>query len=78
MLGVYIIPTLCWNGQFEVMRKKADESIIKLINTNINIDQAYTYFNVYFTTSIYFRTGIVQLNEKQEAELKRIYKVLIL
>jgi len=50
----------------------------KLINTNMKINQAYIYFNKYFTTSIYFRTGIVQLNKKQEAELKRIFEAPIL
>ena len=48
------------------------------MTTTIDTTQAYLYFNVYFMTSIYFGSGVIELNKKQEAELKRIYKGLIL
>ena len=36
------------------------------------------YFNIYFITSVYFSAGIIELNDKQEKELQRIYEALIL
>jgi len=36
------------------------------------------YYNVYMIKSVYFRSGIVELNNKQEIELRRIYEELLL
>ena len=73
-LGMYINPFLNWKSQFEVMRKKLHVLIIKLVNTDINPYQAAVYYNVYMIKSIYFDCRIVELTEKQEKELRRIYK----
>jgi len=77
-LGIYITPSLCWDRYFQSIRKKAHKLIMKLMNINIAIDQAYIYFNIYFLLSVYFGVGIISLNEKQEKEIKCIYKELIL
>ena len=60
------------------MRRKANESVTKLMTTDINTNQAYLYFNIYFISSIYFGFGIIELNQKQEVELKWIYEAPIL
>lgn len=73
-LGVHLNPALSWKGQFEVMRKKMDTSIKKLMNMEINTYQAAIYFNVYMIKSVYFGCGIVKLNKQQEKELRRIYE----
>ena len=77
-LGVFMNPALTWKGQFEVMRKKINDSIIKLKNMDINSYQASVYYNIYLIKTVYFGCGIIELNDKQERELKRIYKEPIL
>jgi len=74
ILGVHINPSLSWNDQFEVMRKKLHILITKMMNTDVNTYQAAVYYNVYIIKSIFFGCGIVELNEQQERELQRIYK----
>ena len=73
-LGVYLNPTLCWKGQFEIMRKKLHDSITKMMNIELNPYQASVYYHVYMIKSVFFGCGVIQLNEKQEIELKRLYE----
>ena len=73
-LGVHINPSLSWDDQFEVMRKKLYISITKMMNTDVNAYQAAVYYNVYMIKSVFFGCGIIELNEQQERELRRIYK----
>ena len=73
-LGVHLSPSLCWKGQFEVMRKKLHESITKIMNIDINPYQASVYFNVYMIKSVFFGCGVINLNEKQELELRKLYE----
>jgi len=73
-LGVYINPSLCWKSQFEVMKRKLQISITKLVNTDINPYQAALYYNAYMIKSVYFGCGIVDLSEKQEIALQQIYE----
>ena len=73
-LGVHLTPALSWKGQFEVMRKKINLSICKIINMDINSYQVYIYFNVYMIKSVFFGYGVIELNSREEEELKRIYK----
>jgi len=56
------------------MRKKLNISTTKLMSTDINPFQAAIYYNAYMIKSVYFGCGIVELNQSQEKELKRIYK----
>jgi hypothetical protein len=77
-LGVFMTPALTWKGQFETMRKKMHESIVKIMNMDVNSYQASIFFNIYLIKTVYFGCGIVVLNEKQERELKRIYEEPIL
>jgi len=56
------------------MKEKISKSITKLINTDINMQQAYLYFNVYLTRSVFFGSNIVELTPLQEKELMRIYE----
>ena len=41
---------------------------------DINSYQACMYFNVYMIKSVFFGCGVIELNLKEEKELKRIYK----
>ena len=41
---------------------------------DINTYQAAIYFNIYMIKSVYFGCGVIELNEKQEKELRRIYE----
>ena len=78
ILGVMITPSLNWTSQFELMQKKMDESVTKLMATSINTQQAYLYFNIYLVTSVYFSVGIIELYNQQIVELKRIYEAPLL
>ena len=51
-----------------------DKSVSKLISTSINPFQAHIYYNAYMIKSVYFGCGIVELSDKQEEELKRLYE----
>ena len=67
-------PSLSWLGQFEVMRRKLNDSITKLILMQINLFQAAIYYNARMIKSVHFGCGAVELNHRQEKELKRICK----
>ena len=73
-LGVHLTPALNWKGQFEVMRKKMHQSITSIMNMDINAFQASIYFNVYMIKAVFFGCGVIELNPKEEVELKRIYE----
>ena len=77
-LGVHLTPALNWTGQFEVMRKKLNQSITKIMNMDINSFQACVYFNTYMIKSVFFGCGVIELNQKQEKELKRLYEAPML
>ena len=44
----------------------------------MNSFQVCIYFNMYLTRYIFFRCRVVEIIEKQEKELKRIYEVPLL
>ena len=46
------------------------QSVKKIINTDINPFQISIYFNVYMIKSVFIGYGVVDLNKKEEAELK--------
>ena len=71
---MHINPSLSWDDQFEVMQKKMHISITKMMNTDVNEYQPAVYYNVYMIKSVFFGCGIVELNEQQERELRRIYE----
>ena len=73
-LGVHVTPTLNWKGKFEVMKRKLNVSIIKLMQTNKNPFHAATCCYTCMAKSVYFGCGIVKLSRKQEDELKRIHE----
>ena len=50
----------------------------KIINVYLNYYQISIYYNIYVLTSVYFGYGITKLDDKEEAELMKIYEVLIL
>ena len=50
------------------------QSITKIMNMDINSYQACMYFNVYMIKSVFFGYGVIELNSKEEKELKRIYE----
>ena len=60
------------------MKQKMSQSIAKIMNTNMNAYQTHIYFNMYLVKSIFFRSGIISLNEKQLRILEKMYKVPIL
>ena len=63
-------PTLNLKGRFEVMKKKLNALISKLMQTDINLFRAATHHNTCIMKSVYFGCGIVELTNKQEDELK--------
>ena len=77
-LGVYVTPALLWKSHFEIMRKKVNEAIVKLSVVEMNHHQTAIYYNVYMLTSVYFRSGIIELDEKEEIELMRITEPALL
>ena len=44
------------------------------MNMDINLYQAYIYFNMYMIKSVFFGCGVIELNSREEEELKRIYE----
>jgi hypothetical protein len=44
----------------------------------MSITQAYSYYNMYLTCSVYFRYAITELTNKQEKILIKIYEKIIL
>ena len=64
MLGVYISPTIIWDWQFEVIADKMRIVTAKLHHIKIHHQQAYLFYNAYFTKSIYFGAEIMQLNKE--------------
>ena len=67
-----------WKGQFEVIRSKMAALITKLMNLEINSYQASIYYHVYMIKAVFFGCRVVELYLKEEEELKRIYKKLLL
>ena len=57
------------------MKENLISSVKKLIITEITTYQAYTFFNMYVTHSIYFGYKVIELISKQENQIKKIYKV---
>ena len=77
-LEVYVTPALSWKSHFEIMRKKVNEAVVKLSIVEMNYHQTVIYYNVYMLTSIYFRSRIIELDEKEEIELMRITEPALL
>ena len=46
--------------------------------TEISLYQAYIFFNMYLLRSVFFGCSMVEISEKQEKELKKIYEILLL
>ena len=44
------------------------------MNIDINSYQVCIYFNVYMIKSVFFGCGVIELNPREEKELKRIYE----
>ena len=77
-LGVYMTPTLKWVQQFEKMKEKMYRVMSKLRSTPLSITNTYVYFNIYLIKQVYFGSGVLNLNPKQEEELMKISKVTLL
>ena len=50
------------------------DSVKKLTATIISPFQAYMYFNMYMTRSVFFGCEVIEFSKAQTEELKRIYK----
>ena len=61
-LGVYIIPSLNWKGQFIIIYEKMEEVAGRLKNVNIYSALIHIYFNVYFVMKVYFGYGIISIS----------------
>ena len=77
-LGVYMSPSLVWHKQFEIMKNKMREAIFKLNNTNMVASNASMYYNMYLIKKVYFGCGVININQRQEEDLKKIYEPVIL
>jgi len=53
------------------------ESIAKLRNIVMHPNITYMYYNVYLTKKVYFGYKIIELNDKQDELLCKIYKSTI-
>lgn len=60
------------------MRLKLNNSIAKLVQTEINPFQAAMCYNAFMTKSVHFGCGIVELTKEQNQELKRTHEALLL
>ena len=49
--------------QFSIMWCKMITSITKLMSTDINLFQAYVYFNIYMLKSVFFSYTVVYLDD---------------
>ena len=77
-LRVHIGPSLKWEKQFKIMIEKMMELVVKIKKIDIYPSIAYIFFNMYLCRKVYFGYSIVDMNDKQEKELIRIYKPMIL
>ena len=59
------------------MREKLVVSVTKLLSININNFQTYIYFNMYMKRVVFFGCGSIDLLEKQNKELRKVYENLI-
>ena len=59
------------------MREKLVVSMMKLLSTNINNFQTYMYFNMYMTRVVFFGYDSIDLLEKQNKDLRKVYENLI-
>ena len=59
MLGVQLIPSLNWSSQVEKMITKVQSAVIKLVNTELTVYQAFMQFNTYLKPSVYYSAGII-------------------
>jgi len=50
----------------------------KLLQIDLNHHQARVYYNIYILTSMYFGSGIINLYEQDENELRRICEETLL
>jgi hypothetical protein len=60
------------------MKEKIIISITKPMKIDINMQQAYLYFNIYLMRSVFFRSNIIEIIPIQEKELMKIYERLLL
>ena len=60
------------------MKEKLAKAIFKLHSISIHLQLIYMFFNAYLIASIYFRCGVIKIIEKQELELMKIYKKIVL
>ena len=60
-----------------MIKEKIKQLIKKLINILIIAMQAYIYFSMYIIRSMFFGTGIVEIIDKQNNELRKLYETLI-
>ena len=65
ILGVVIIPSLKQTEQFEGMRRKIQEAMVKLNSTIMKLHLMYLYFNTYLIEKVFFRYEIVKLTKEQ-------------
>ena len=74
ILGIHAILSLNQTTQCKKMKEKMVMSIIRLNNTEILPHRIYLYFNAYLIKSIFFRCGIVKLENKQLKDLEKYVK----
>ena len=64
--------------QFKIMKEKMREAIGKLRAINVRSATAYIFYNTYLCIKVCFRCRIMSITEKQEQELMKIHKPIIL
>ena len=62
-LGVIMIPSMKWNKQFDSMRERMYEAMVKLNSTVMKLQLVYLYFNTYLIKKVFFECGIIKLQK---------------
>ena len=53
-LGVCVNPQLNWNVQFEYVKNKMQNTVRKLMRTEMRVHQVHMRFNTYMLTDVFF------------------------
>ena len=77
ILGICISPALIWDGQFQEVRIKIEDSIGIFSKTLMTAQLTHLHVNSYFLSTVYFGCGVMELRETQDKYLRRTCKKIL-
>ena len=77
-LGVHVSPVLSWKTQFEKLRRKLSDSMCTLMSVNLTYQEGAMHYNLHMLSSVNYSCRITKMNQREEEELRRIYKAPML